>query len=148
MPAIDSPSARLTVLVIDSSVCTICNVAADCTYRLIFMVALLSQLDRPPTKTRCYLPYFEAHINSSEQSYFALLYFVCREITRRKVALYRGDGDTPNGIWHRWLSLLNGFLHRLTMPRPTLPPAPVYSAAVDSPVINFMADYFRPKHIR
>ena len=38
--------------------------------------------------------------------------------------------------------------HRLTMPRPTLPPALVYSAAVDSPVINFMADYFRPRHIR
>ena len=31
------------------------------------------------------------------------------------------------------------------MPRPTLPPAPVYSAAVDSPVINFMEDYFRPR---
>ena len=33
-------------------------------------------------------------------------------------------------------------------PRPTLPPAPVYSAAVDSPVINFTADYFRSRHIR
>ena len=35
--------------------------------------------------------------------------------------------------------------HRLTMSRPTLPPAPVYSVAVDSPVINFMADYFQPR---
>jgi len=95
-----------------------------------------------------FLCILSAHIKSSEQNYFALLYFVCREITRRKVALYRGDGDMPNVIWHMWLSLLNGFPHRLTMPRPTLPPAPVYSAAVDSPVINFMADYFRPRHIR
>jgi len=92
-----------------------------------------------------FLCILSAHIKSSEQNYFALLYFVCREITRRKVALYRGDGDMPNVIWHMWLSLLNGFPHRLTMPRPTLPPAPVYSAAVDSPVINFMADYFRPR---
>ena len=71
-----------------------------------------------------------------------------RYIIHHKVVLYRGDGDTPNVIWHRWLSLLNGFPHRLTMSRPTLPPAPVYSAAVDSPMINFMADYFRPRHIR
>jgi len=56
MPAIDSPSAWLTVLVIDFSVCTVCNAAADCTYRVIFMVGLLSQLDQPPTKTRATLP--------------------------------------------------------------------------------------------
>ena len=37
---------------------------------------------------------------------------------------------------------------RFTTPWPALSTAPVYSATVDSPVINFMADYFRPRHIR
>ena len=43
------------------------------------------------------------------------------------MVLYRGDGDTPNVIWHRWLSLLNGFPHRLTTPWPSLATAPAYN---------------------
>ena len=41
---------------------------------------------------------------------------------------YRGDGGTPTSFGTGWLSLLNGLLHRLTTPWPSLATAPAYNA--------------------